>query len=675
MEGNTFTKFVRNRFRVSLNEASKLIVGRHCLEDLFTALFAAHYHGEAGSIGLESSSKSSSSSSTSPSSSSGSPASMMAKLAIGSMLASSSDDDGPASMMAKMAMAGMLAKAATRTRERKRGRRASPSRSASRSRSRQASPATQRSGTPPVDAPQSPVAVTDSSPGPSSGRPGDDSPLPDVSPHVSPVSRPVPVPDAELSITCVVRATLARDLPQWIQSEGSKIRRRRFANANLRMLNWTLSLSGKSLRAPQTDEEWNALSDDPSNAAAFDEICTRIYTKEQRGSIAQMLPPLATTSALFKALRLIADGDNEWRRHSKTGNEHWLCDPVVEQVVANRDKTLSRQEKALLTCIVDPTTIRTTFKDVYIQPATIEALRTVVTLPLIAPDAYSKGILASEAGAGVLLYGPPGTGKTMACRALARESRVRMIQVSASTILRCHVGESEEMVVAIFSLARKLGPCIVFIDELDAIFGCRSEKTPVWHSSVLTEFMQEMDGLKTASVNQQKGVIVVGATNRPQDLDYAVLRRLPRRILVDLPGMIERRKILTHYLRDEQVAPELDINALAVKTTLFSGSDIRHLVLAATLNALKSSLSVSLQETDGLRETVVVSARLITAEHFNLALKEISASCIADMEALDQVRQWARGGGSRRGAKAEVTMQARAPQQREIHLVLPAGAN
>ena len=104
-----------------------------------------------------------------------------------------------------------------------------------------------------------------------------------------------------------------------------------------------------------------------------------------------------------------------------------------------------------------------------------------------------------------------------------------------------YVGEGEKLVRSVFSLARRLSPCVVFIDEIDALFGARSSAREsggaIAHRGVLTEFMQEMDGLKSS---KDDNIIVIGATNRPFDLDDAVLRRLPRRLLVDLPGEKER---------------------------------------------------------------------------------------------------------------------------------------
>ena len=140
---------------------------------------------------------------------------------------------------------------------------------------------------------------------------------------------------------------------------------------------------------------------------------------------------------------------------------------------------------------------------------------------------------------GILLYGPPGTGKTMLCRAIAKECKVRILLITPSDIEDMYVGETEKLIVATFSLARKIAPCIIFIDEVDATLGSRTGSSR-YHRSKLTQFMQEMDGLASAIINKKKGIVVIGATNRPFDLDDAILRRLPRRMLVDLPGLKER---------------------------------------------------------------------------------------------------------------------------------------
>ncbi|KAF8321679.1 AAA-domain-containing protein [Clavulina sp. PMI_390] len=269
--------------------------------------------------------------------------------------------------------------------------------------------------------------------------------------------------------------------------------------------------------------------------------------------------------------------------------------PVVDEVIeaVRKDPDLDQHEQRLLGCIVDPATMPTSFKSVHLPPSTIDAVRTMVSLPLLYPQAFSTGILKTHAMEGALLFGPPGTGKTLLARAIARESGARMMIIKPSDVMDMYVGEGEKLVRSVFTLARRLSPAVVFIDEIDALFGARVSNRDsggtMAHRGIITEFMQEMDGLKTS---RDSRVIVIGATNRPFDLDDAVLRRLPRRILVDLPGPKEREEILGILLRDEQLAEDVDLKALSLKTESFSGSDLKYLCIAAALDAVKESVEV-----------------------------------------------------------------------------------
>ncbi|KAF5381064.1 hypothetical protein D9615_003892 [Tricholomella constricta] len=266
-------------------------------------------------------------------------------------------------------------------------------------------------------------------------------------------------------------------------------------------------------------------------------------------------------------------------------------DEVIERV--KNDAELDSHEQKLLGCIVDAASMPTSFDHVHLPPHTIDSVRTIVSLPLLHPRAFQQGILKQHGMTGCLLFGPPGTGKTLVVRALAKEAGCRMLTISPSDVMDMYVGEGEKLVKAVFSLARRLSPCVVFLDEIDALFGARMSARESGgafaHRGVITEFMQEMDGLKSS---KEDSVIVIGATNRPFDLDDAVLRRLPRRLLVDLPGEKERQEILKILLRDETLADDLDISALAKKTDSFSGSDLKHLCVSAALDAVKENVQL-----------------------------------------------------------------------------------
>ncbi|KAJ7046720.1 hypothetical protein C8F04DRAFT_207153 [Mycena alexandri] len=370
-------------------------------------------------------------------------------------------------------------------------------------------------------------------------------------------------------------------------------------------------------------------------------------------------------------------------------------DAVVERL---KEEDLDDHEQRLLSCIVNPAAMPTSFSQVHLPAHTIDSIRTIVSLPLLHPQAFQQGILKEHSMTGCLLFGPPGTGKTLVVRALAKEAGCRMMVISPSDVMDMYVGEGEKLVKAVFSLARRIAPCVVFLDEIDALFGARvsgrDRGAGIAHRGVLTEFMQEMDGLRSST---DDSVIVIGATNRPFDLDDAVLRRLPRRLLVDLPGEPEREAILRILLRDETLGPDLDPKGIAQKTESFSGSDLKHLCVSAALDAVKEHVVVPWSSTskppvqessDG--EAVsdatapqsaepadhpiatsippdgetsfsdadevpppAVAPRILYLRHFTKALKEITPSSSAASGSLADLKKWNEEFGEGRSKKRQ----------------------
>ncbi|OMH80319.1 Protein MSP1 [Zancudomyces culisetae] len=258
----------------------------------------------------------------------------------------------------------------------------------------------------------------------------------------------------------------------------------------------------------------------------------------------------------------------------------------------NRDK-LNQYEKRLLSCVVDPNSIPSGFSNVVASPETVMTLQELISLPLLCPKLYSSGILARHSISGVLMFGPPGTGKTMLAKAVARESGSTVLDIKSSDVNDKFVGEGEKLVRAVFSLARKLSPCVIFIDEVDSLFAARSSDLNSTHKrDLINQFMSEWDGLTSkSSFNANSRVILMAATNRPFDLDDAILRRLPRRILVDLPSAADRAKIISLHLEGEKISPALDINKIAERAQFYSGSDLKNLCIAAALSAVREHIS------------------------------------------------------------------------------------
>ncbi|KAI1201578.1 hypothetical protein F5X97DRAFT_25315 [Nemania serpens] len=291
-------------------------------------------------------------------------------------------------------------------------------------------------------------------------------------------------------------------------------------------------------------------------------------------------------------------------------------------------------EEKLMSGMVNAEDMRTTFKDIHAPQETIESIKMLTTLSLIRPEAFSYGVLASDRIPGCLLYGPPGTGKTLLAKAVAKESGANMIEVSGASINHMYVGESEKNVRALFRLAKKKEPMVIFIDEADALLGARGgPRNGGARRETINQFLREWDGM-----DKMKAFIMV-ATNRPFDLDDAVLRRLPRKLLIDLPLETDRAAILKIHLKDEMMDETVSIDDIAKHTPLYSGSDLKNVCVAAAMAAVKEELEASERHT-GPEPYVWANKRVLNRRHFDKALKEIGASVSEDMATLTAIRKF-----------------------------------
>ncbi|KAI1495297.1 hypothetical protein F5X96DRAFT_612967 [Biscogniauxia mediterranea] len=309
-------------------------------------------------------------------------------------------------------------------------------------------------------------------------------------------------------------------------------------------------------------------------------------------------------------------------------------------------------EERLLSGLVNARDLRTTFKDIHAPKETIESVKMLTTLSLIRPEAFSYGVLATDRIPGCLLYGPPGTGKTLLAKAVAKESGANMIEISGASINNMYVGESEKNVRALFSLAKKREPMVIFIDEADALLGARGGRENVAKRETINQFLREWDG-----IDKMKAFIMV-ATNRPFDLDEAVLRRLPRKLLIDLPLEKDRAAILRIHLKDELLdEASVSIEDLARRTPLYSGSDLKNVCVAAAMAAVKEQLELEekeaaakaankekeegeVEEEKEEEEKAETPKRVLAARHFEVALREIGASVSEDMATLSAIRKF-----------------------------------
>ncbi|RKF57617.1 putative mitochondrial aaa atpase [Erysiphe neolycopersici] len=357
---------------------------------------------------------------------------------------------------------------------------------------------------------------------------------------------------------------------------------------------------------------------------------------------------------------------------------HALNAKVSDEKKASK-LTYNTYEKKLLSGVVSPEKIRTTFADIQVPEEIIEALKTLISLSLTRPEAFTYGILRRDRIPGILLYGPPGTGKTLLAKAVAKESGATVLEVTAADLNNMYVGEGEKNVKALFTLAKKLSPCVIFIDEVDSMFGSReSSRQRASHREMINQFLREWDG-----INDFSGFIMV-ATNRPYDLDDAILRRLPRRLLIDLPLEKDREAILKIHLKDERLDPSVSLTTLAKMTPFYSGSDLKNLCVAAALACVHEESKMATTANTAITSTTQHSStennkkindtdkrdteetlspantedhyefpkiRTLNMSHFRKGIEEISASINEDMSSLKAIKKFDEKYGDRKGRR------------------------
>lgn len=292
----------------------------------------------------------------------------------------------------------------------------------------------------------------------------------------------------------------------------------------------------------------------------------------------------------------------------------WVIPPIILvlmfQFFMNRDRGASGAlsfSKSKAKIYVEGEDTKITFADVAgVEEAKTELAEIVEFLKN--PDRFTA--IGAKIPKGVLLVGPPGTGKTLLAKAVAGEAGVAFFTISASEFVELFVGTGAARVRDLFEQAKQKAPCIIFIDELDAIGKSRSSGGTHSGSSdereqTLNQLLTEMDGFAAGKAT----VIVLAATNRPETLDAALLRpgRFDRQVLVDRPDLAGREAILNTHAQKVKLGPDIDLHKIAVKTPGFAGADLANLVNEAALLAARNH-----------REAV-------TLEDFNEAIERVIA--------------------------------------------------
>ncbi|CAJ2644420.1 unnamed protein product [Trifolium pratense] len=327
----------------------------------------------------------------------------------------------------------------------------------------------------------------------------------------------------------------------------------------------------------------------------------------------------------------------------------------ILQAIQNESKSLKKSlkdvvtenefEKRLLGDVIPPSDIGVTFDDIGALENVKDTLKELVMLPLQRPELFCKGQLTKPCK-GILLFGPPGTGKTMLAKAVATDAGANFINISMSSITSKWFGEGEKYVKAVFSLASKIAPSVIFVDEVDSMLGRR--ENPGEHEAMRkmkNEFMVNWDGLRTKDTER---VLVLAATNRPYDLDEAVIRRLPRRLMVNLPDAPNRAKILKVILAKEDLSSDVDLSAIASMTDGYSGSDLKNLCVTAAHRPIKEILEKEKKElAAALAEGRPAPAlrgsddiRSLNMEDFKHAHQQVCASVSSESVNMTELVQW-----------------------------------
>ncbi|KAL1467004.1 hypothetical protein MTO96_005871 [Rhipicephalus appendiculatus] len=248
-----------------------------------------------------------------------------------------------------------------------------------------------------------------------------------------------------------------------------------------------------------------------------------------------------------------------------------------------------------------------------------QSVKEMVVWPMLRPDIFTG---LRQPPKGLLLFGPPGTGKTLIGKCIASQAGATFFCISASSLTSKWVGEGEKMVRALFAVARSCQPAVVFIDEIDSLLSQRCESEHESSRRIKTEFLVQLDG---ASTKGDERLLIVGATNRPKELDEAARRRLAKRLYIPLPEKAARRQMVCRLLAQvKHCLSDEDIDTVASLTQGYSGADMAQLCKEAALGPIRSLSFETLQH------ITAQQVRPVAFKDFEEALCQVRASVSQD---------------------------------------------
>ena len=309
------------------------------------------------------------------------------------------------------------------------------------------------------------------------------------------------------------------------------------------------------------------------------------------------------------------DPDKSWilEQYGENNQELRACDP----------KHIKSIENDLLTSVE-----KTTFDSIAGLHDVKEVMNEAVVFPMIRRDLFTNLTAQPK---GVLLFGPPGTGKTLIGKAVASECGAKFFAISASSITSKWIGEGEKLVKTLFVVARALQPSIIFIDEVDSLLTSRNDSEHDSSRRIKTEFFIQLDG---ASTKKDDFVLIIGTTNRPQEIDEAARRRFTKRIYVTLPDKESRLALLQYLMKtEEQISlRENDFHEIVNLTNGFSGADMHILCQEAARLRLRQAIEKATIRANGnkLEAMRIVDKDIdyspLSLDHFKVALQSTRPS-------------------------------------------------
>ena len=366
-----------------------------------------------------------------------------------------------------------------------------------------------------------------------------------------------------------------------------------------------------SINVPNKDGRLQILKIHTRNMPLTKDVKLESYAEITHGFVGADLESLAKEAAMIVLRKILPK--------LKLKENQEIPKEVLEQLRINdsdfRDALKMVRPSAMREVLVETPNIK--WEDVGGLESVEQELKEAVEWPMKFPQSFTR--LGIRPPRGILLYGPTGTGKTLLAKAVAKESQANFIQVKGPELLSMWVGKSEEGVRKVFERARQVAPCIIFFDEIDALASRRGvDAGSKVHDQVLNQILAEMDGLE-----ELNNVIVIGATNRPDMLDSALLRpgRFDRIVLVNVPDKKGRLEIFKIHTKNMPLTKDVDFEELAEKTEGYVGADIESLAREAAMLALRKNMD----------------AKEVNKKHFELAMAKVKAS--VNKEAADHYKR------------------------------------